>query len=162
MLVGTSSFAKFDVSRLVSDRFVVVRMENAPLDVSDVERFCGDFLGVLCTSARIDVGAGDEEVVAAGADVSRTIGKLGVVMYVNMDFKAFPYADQIVKWIETDYTQVRVRNLLAGTAVVVRSKIMRTLTNHVLSRAKQGAPRCAFESETEAIKWLKSLANSTD
>lgn len=156
--VGTSSFAKFEVSKMLSDRIVIARMQGAPRDNKDVERFCGDFLAVLCSSANLSVSAPDDEVTHVGRVLKTGKGRVGMVMYVNMDLKAVPYAEDIIRWIESEYTQTRVRNLLAGTAIVVRSKVMRRLTNHILSRAKPGAPRSAFGNETEAVEWLRSLA----
>jgi len=158
-VIASSTFARFDISRWLTHNVVLVTMQGTPADDDDVDRFCGDFLAVLCTTAGLDVRASDEEV-ARMSDQMRTTGsprKVGMVLYVSMDPASVTFVDRIMKWIEGEHTQKRTLAFLQGTAVVVRNRAMREICNFILSNARGTAPRRAFEDESAAVQWLKDL-----
>lgn len=163
-IIQSSTFASYDISRWLTENLVYVEMHGCPADVEDVEKFCGDFLAVLCTTAGLSVTASDEEVhklmaqmQSDDADESSTPRKVGIIMSVNLNIKAAPFAESITRWIESEHTQLRTRAFLLGTAVIVRNKLFREVANHVLTRSKGTAPRKAFETEQEAVRWLRTL-----
>lgn len=159
-IIRSSSFATYDISKWLSDNVVFVDMHGCPTSVDDVMNFCGDFLAVLCTTCGLSVDSSDDEIHEF---MNRNPGarKVGIVVSVNLNIKAAPYADSITKWIESDYTQLRTRAFLLGTAVIVKNKLFREVANHVLTRSKGTAPRKAFESQDEALEWLQTLSSSS-
>lgn len=163
-VIQSSTFASYDISRWLTENLVYVDMHGCPADVPDVERFCGDFLAVLCTTAGLDVSAPDEQVESVMAQMTRgdedAPRKIGIIMSVNLNIKAAPYAESITRWIESESTQLRTRAFLLGTAVIVRNKLFREVANQVLTRSKGTAPRKAFENEESAVAWLRELAQS--
>jgi len=158
-VVASSTFARFDISKWLSQNVVLVTMQGTPADDDDVDRFCGDFLAVLCTTAGLDVRASDEEVARTSlqmkaAGVPR---KVGMVLHVSMDPASVTFVDRIMKWIESEHTQKRTLAFLQGTAVIVQNRAMREICNFILSNARGTAPRRAFEDEEAAVRWLKDL-----